>query len=162
MHDCICRLPLLNHGEIVGYTIIDPETYQWARHFRWHLGSNGYPRHASSYLHRIVAGCAPHDDRWADHINRDRLDNRKANLRLVRPEVSSQNVSGRHATSPYRGVSRCKQTGRWAACVDHEGRRHWVGRFDSEIAAARAAQAERMRLSEIADPQQIERDRRIA
>jgi hypothetical protein len=76
-----------------------------------------------------------------DHVNRRRWDNRRCNLRVVTRHQQMQNLpSHRDAGSPHRGVSRCAQTGRWAARVTINRKSHWLGRFDTEEAAAAAAQ----------------------
>lgn len=82
-----------------------------------------------------------------DHINRNRLDNRRANLRVVPKHANSQNTVGRpDLTSRFRGVHFDRQTGRWRAEVRTAGRRFRIGRFDSEAEAAEAARAVRLRV----------------
>jgi hypothetical protein len=60
------------------------------------LGSHGYAQMWDEKLvtlvHRWVAGAKPKDGRIVDHINRDRLDDRKVNLRFVTASESSANV----------------------------------------------------------------------
>ncbi len=75
-----------------------------------------------------------------DHRNGDTLDNRRSNLRLA---TRSQNMSNRgklkkNATSQYIGIFREKSSGRWVVKTTHNNRSIWIGRFDSEIEAARA------------------------
>lgn len=69
-----------------------------------------------------------------DHINRDRTDNRIENLRAV-----TKAENNRNRDLP-KGVSYCKQTGKWKAIHPR-----WLGRFDTEqeaIDAVNAARAE--------------------
>ena len=73
-----------------------------------------------------------------DHINHNGLDNRKANLR---PATQQQNMWNRRkmrsrCTSKYLGVSR--QWGKWVAAIQEDGKYKCLGRFDSEIEAAKA------------------------
>jgi hypothetical protein len=83
--------------------------------------------------------CAP-EGLLVDHINGDGLDNRRANLRLA---THSQNACNRRrdkskASSRFVGVSFKKVDGRWAARINYKGKTLSLGRFDSEIAAAKA------------------------
>jgi hypothetical protein len=78
-----------------------------------------------------------------DHVNRNKLDNQRENLR---PANQSQNMansefSGRKTSrsrSRYKGVSWCKQTKRWRATMGFKGRYMHLGRFDDETEAAMA------------------------
>ncbi len=135
-------------GEVVAYVIIDEADAEWAAQWRWCLNSNGYvwrtqkgrPRHV--YLHRELAGGTANDGLYADHINRNRLDCRRTNLRLVTPAQSAQNkpsLKGR-----YRGVCWDRHRGKWRASAQLNGHAHHLGRFDSEDEAARAVTAWRL------------------
>lgn len=75
-----------------------------------------------------------------DHINRNGLDNRRANLRFVTHQQNQNNLSRkRHGTSRFRYVHRAKEKGSWCAMVTYGGRVKNIGHFDSEIEAAHAA-----------------------
>jgi hypothetical protein len=72
-----------------------------------------------------------------DHIKGDRLDNRRANLRVVTPLVNNLNRRlSRNNTSGYRGVSRCPRCGRWRLQLTVRGRYKHVGCFDDKHHAA--------------------------
>jgi len=75
-----------------------------------------------------------------DHINRNSLDNRKANLR---PATVSQNLCNRHKTksrtrSKYKGLEWDKAQRKWKARIQINNRKIYLGSFNSEIDAARA------------------------
>ena len=75
-----------------------------------------------------------------DHRNRNTLDNRKENLRLA---THSQNSFNRQKTksktsSQYMGVSFDKRRGLWVVKINHNNKSIWLGRFNSEIDAAKA------------------------
>lgn len=72
-----------------------------------------------------------------DHINGDRLDNRRENLRLCTRRQNTRNAKARSACG-YRGVSHDR--GRWRSRIHHVGVGALVslGSFDTPEEAARA------------------------
>src|SRR5689334_2630750 len=77
--------------------IVDADDVEAVSRYPWAL-SNGYPRTRigkgatgrSLKLHQFLLGKAPAGLEW-DHINRDKSDNRRCNLRLVTPRENKQN-----------------------------------------------------------------------
>ena len=71
------------------------------------LGSHGYAQvwddKLVTLVHRWVVGAKPRDGRIVDHLNGDRLNDRKLNLPFVTAAKSSANVKV-HAASGYRGM----------------------------------------------------------
>ena len=43
------------------------------------------------YIHRLLTGCQKEDNKTVDHINGNKFDNRKANLRISSMSVQNQN-----------------------------------------------------------------------
>jgi hypothetical protein len=132
------------------WTILDTDDYYRFGKFKWCL--NGYkdkyyairsqitgPKDIRIVrLHRLIMN-AP-DGVLVDHINSNSLDNRRSNLRLA---TRSQNMSNRKktkikTTSQYIGVSFEKSRGLWVTTIRNNNKSIWIGRFDSEIEAARA------------------------
>lgn len=127
---------------------------------RWHVCSRyvtGYRPGAgrglgnSDVLSRLImeralgrpvdAGCV------VDHINGDRLDNRRDNLRECTQAGNLQNARARvmHGSlpvqSPFKGVSGAKG-GKWRAYISAAGQRYiHLGTFDAPEEAARAYDA---------------------
>lgn len=67
-----------------------------------------------------------------DHINRNRLDNRVANLRVVTHFQNMQNRKmQRNNKSGFRGVSWDGKYGKWRARINAEGKCINLGYFDS-------------------------------
>lgn len=156
---------LARDGSVRAHALVDADRFDELSHYRWHLSPHGYvhrltliseegrPRRRMS-MHRQVLGLEFGDRRHVDHINRDKLDNRRANLRLTAGSIENlQNVGAREgATSRFRGVCWDAENARWVAQVSHAGKRHMVGRFRSEIAAALEAEAVRSVLLPFAQP----------
>jgi hypothetical protein len=77
-----------------------------------------------------------------DHINLDKLDCRRANLRLAtRTDNEANKAKGRRGTSRYKGVSRTKQ-GKWKAELTVAGQRIYLGTYENEKEAAKAYNGE--------------------
>ncbi len=113
---------------------------------RWAV-NEGYARSnmpGRPYLHRILLGLQPGDRTQVDHEDRDRLNNRRSNLRVATIRQQRHNQRSRTGTSSHRGVSFYRRTGRWSAQVKLDGRKHHLGYFDHESDAAAAARAFRL------------------
>lgn len=142
------HVPLTNRrGDLVGLAAVDPDFLAEMRGHRWHLGSNGYARRnlngKAILMHRVIVGLSPADGLQVDHINRNRLDNRRANLRIVTHQENHQN------RGPTRGHKYCgvyfapkkNRTGRWRARIKVDGKLRHIGWFKTEEEAGRAAEA---------------------
>lgn len=74
-----------------------------------------------------------------DHINKNILDNRRANLRLVTKQQNQHNTYKRSGTaSKYKGVAWLTSRHKWAAQMKVGGKHIHLGCFFSEEDAARA------------------------
>jgi hypothetical protein len=111
--------------------------------------SGGYavrtgPRHKAILMHRAIMGLADDDPGQIDHVNGDGLDNRRANLRIASPPQNGANTgkrkskNGQPYTSRYKGVSWDPTRRKWTAGIRSDGRRRFLGRYESEEDAARA------------------------
>lgn len=141
-------------GAVRAYAIVDAEDADFVNQWRWSLGSNGYVHRGTcraggvqrTYrLHREIMGLVPGDGLEVDHINRNRLDNRRSNLRVATRMMNAQNTSGqRKSTSPHRGVHWAKHIGKWVANIKIDGRVRNLGCFEDELEAARVARQARL------------------
>lgn len=92
-------------------------------------------------MHRIVSN-APQGIQ-VDHENRNKLDNRKSNLRFATGSQNRANQekymrNGLKPASQYKGVDWVKQHKRWRARVRVDREEIYLGHFKSEQEAARA------------------------
>ena len=120
------------------YTLVDDSDYERLTKYNWYLTTSGYVRHHywvgkrsdCIQMHRLLLS-AP-QGMQVDHINGNKLDNRRYNLRLC---SNSQNGFNRKAyktnTSGYKGVYFCKQKNKWIAQLSVNGRHISVGAFMS-------------------------------
>lgn len=135
----IARVPLYG-SELAA--IIDATDVDLVSRFKWRY-VRGYAqarpsvkgRTTSLLMHRLLLN--PEDGLQVDHIDRDRLNNRRANLRLATPSQNMGNC-GRQVnnTSGYKGVHQ-QSSGRWSAKLN----RKWLGTFDTAHEAAAAYDA---------------------
>lgn len=88
-------------------------------------------------LHRLLfPEQGPGQD--VDHINQNRLDNRKENLRLVSHSTNTQNSNKKpNTSSKYKGVT-LRPWGKFQAFIRVNGVKKSLGMFESEEDAARA------------------------
>ena len=94
-------IPLVGVHGSGKYTLVDGDyDGEYFGQWRWHLNPyTGYVQRGERvdgkivhiYLHHEV--CRAPDGLWRDHINRNKLDNRSCNLRVVTPKESASNRS---------------------------------------------------------------------
>ena len=136
----ICLIHLYDkEGTLSAKAIIDVNKYKKVINRKWCLTKSGYVRSRNNvFLHRVINGNPP-DGQETDHINRNKLDNRKINLRFcshlenkLNQEIRQNNTSG------FKGVSWHKRTRKWRSEIRFNGKRHYLGLFTSKIEAAKA------------------------
>lgn len=79
-----------------------------------------------------------------DHINRNPLDNRRKNLRIVTQAENMRNTKrrrGNGVSCEYRGVTATANRQKWMSKIKVDGRWHYLGTFVSAEDAARAYDA---------------------
>lgn len=88
-----------------------------------------------------------------DHINGDKTDNRVENLREATNAENMQNrAAPRNNTSGYKGVSWHKRDRKWRAKIQVDGKRRYLGHFDTpEEAHAAYCEAAREHHGEFAN-----------
>lgn len=128
------------------FAVIDDEDFDKIGSVKWHLSSNGY---AVSTTHEYIDGFrktyhpSMHSlinrtprGKSTDHINGDKLDNRRSNLRTC---TQSQNMANRghqvNNKSGYKGVYWA--AGKWTAQIRLKGETIYLGRSSDIKEAAR-------------------------
>lgn len=117
---------------------------------RWYMGSSGYATRTIAKctrpMHRIIleriVGRPLTDGEETDHINRDKCDNRRGNLRLATRKENQRNIARhRNNTSGYKGVSLYKDKNKWGAFISVKNKTRYLGLYATPEAAARAYDA---------------------
>lgn len=152
------QIPLYRRKVVAGHALVDDADYEALSAHRWTLlvgKSTNYacrPEHIAGtangtrmyYMHRVILGMAPGVGHrvQVDHVNRNGLDNRRANLRVVTPAENALN----------KGVSRNNKSGavnvtyiptargpnKWAAHIMRNGIRILQKSFPTKEAAIAA------------------------
>lgn len=122
-------------------TVVDDADHEWLSQWKWWCDHKNYVRRMANgqaiFMHREILGTPP--GLYTDHINRDSLDNRRANLRVVTTSQNKQNSAAhRGSTSKYKGVYWHKNRQTWNAGIRHNGKHIHIGTFPTEETAARA------------------------
>lgn len=125
------------------YALVDNQDYDFLNQWKWHFNS-GYAmrreylkggKGKSVYLlmHRVIMNTPRGLE--TDHINMDKLDNRRQNLRVC---TRSQNGTNKNIqsnnTSGYKGVTWRKDRNKWKALIAGKS----IGIFSSKTEAAKA------------------------
>ena len=132
------KINLLGHGSssqmIVSITSLDKVLSH-----DWYLKSSGYPfSYTARYhtLHRFLFG-RQETGMVIDHINRNKLDNRLSNLRVITAKENSYNrTKSANSENKYKGVQ--KRGDKYVAKISKDGIKKEIGGFLTEDAAAEA------------------------
>lgn len=135
-------------GTPVGQTLIDPDDLAKVSRNTWRLSHHGYAVRSESgedgrqtiYLHREILGTPK--GLITDHINGDRLDNRRFNLRVATRGQNNANGMDRSRRSGYRGVYwHGISSKRWVSQISVDGRLRHLGLFEDPREAAKTYDA---------------------
>lgn len=146
IHDGYAEIILINAKyEEVARTIMDIDDIELISTYRWHLDSKGYVRNSFNHsMHRMLIDAPNGMD--IDHINRNPLDNRKANLRICTRSQNSINKTVTKAnTSGCKGVNWQKNLKKWESRIWINGETIRLGYFrniEEAIAARKAAETQ--------------------
>lgn len=124
------------------FAMVDERDNEALSQYKWHLHSCGYACRAVSrggrrtiLMHRQILTAPTGIE--VDHINRDRLDNRRQNLRLATHSQNHMNQAVR--VGRFKGVHPNQTGGKpWIAMIGLDGRAMRIGAYQTEAEAAKA------------------------
>ena len=131
-------------------TVIDDEDYERARQYSWHFRREGYA--ARSYrknrkvitqrMHQFILGRPP-KGMEIDHINGDKLDNRRCNLRFATHQQNACNTMKRRLPesrhpSMHKGVTWRSDGHKWRSRITVNGKTLSLGSFRTQQEASLA------------------------
>ena len=123
---------------------VDDEDYEVLTQFKWYY-KQGYAcrnltlptgKRCTQRMHQLVNNTRP--GFLTDHINHDRLDNRRSNLRTVNSSQNMWNRSKQKSSSKYKGVYWNTQNQRWHVQIQVDGKGIWLGYYEDEEKAGAA------------------------
>lgn len=118
------------------FAIIDDEDFDRVNKFKWHYVGNGTAAHRVYkgeyiYMHRLIMNTPPGLE--VDHINHNKLDNRKSNLRNCTRGENSRNTRIRSDnTLGYKGIRFEKRNTKrkWVATIWVNGVNKFLGSYE--------------------------------
>lgn len=131
------------------FALVDKENLEDLLKFNWSLSDQGYAwrqfrkegKIKHERMHRRILNAS--DGQFCDHINGNRLDNRKENIRICDKIKNGQNSlkrksqKGKDCTSRFKGVYLHK-CGKWHAEITVLKKKRSLGLFKEEWVAAHA------------------------
>lgn len=121
--------------------LLDLDDWEYFKNYPLKVDSQGYVVYRidkkSKSVHRKVMN-NPEGMR-IDHIDRNKLDNRKQNLRTCSNVENCMNIGiSKRNTSGYKGVRRAQRANRWEAYITVYGKKFYLGSFIKIEDAAKA------------------------
>lgn len=121
--------------------LVDDADYATLARHKWHVNVHGYAarnitlpdgQRTVSLMHREILGLAHGSPTVVDHANHNSIDNRRNNIRACTRQQNQMNRGkASHNTSGFKGVTKHKQCGKWAAQMNLKGKHIHLGLFDT-------------------------------
>jgi len=137
-------IQLTNSDQVV---LVDDDLFDYLNQWRWQLHSQGYVSrstksngHITTFLmHRVIMKLLCTDKIQVDHIDHNKLNNQRNNLRYATNQQNHGNTNKNTVrSSKYKGVHLERKTGKFIAQIRFNYRKQHIGTFITEIEAARA------------------------
>lgn len=125
------------------FAIVDDGDYEYLNQFKWWVSDGGYAVRTQWLpskkikMHREIMNTP--EDMITDHINGNKLDNRRENLRVCNKSQNAANAKTYNTNkSQARGVSLHKQSGKWRASITVSRKNIHLGLYETVEEASRA------------------------
>lgn len=141
----IARVKLSNCDD---YFICDADDWEKLKHLTWGKTSQGYVRNSKRSgevrIQNLIMN--PHPGKVVDHIDGNKLNNCRSNLRVV---TIKENCQNKHYTKSKTGVIgvRLFPNGKYGAQIKCNGHDYYLGRFDTLEEAAKARKQKEIELN---------------
>lgn len=114
------EIPIRDKTGIINYTLVSEEDYLELNKLKWNLDKDGYAKSGKIRIHRyiminILKNIIP-EKHVVDHIDNNKLNNRRNNLRILSASENSRNKKKKeNCTSEYNGV--CFNNEKWQVSI---------------------------------------------
>lgn len=138
------------NGEMI---IVDDEDFEYLRQWRWYINAQGYAvgykdwnkeKKSLVRMHRIINRTP--SGLLTDHINGNKLDNRRNNLRNANRSQNACNSRPRSNSTNHKGVSWDGKNKRWRVQIGLNGKNYVFGRYEEITDAIKVANKKRLEL----------------
>jgi len=162
------NIPLTN-GKHRNFAIVDDDNYDFLMQWSWGLTNFGYVIRAQhievlngkqikeyTLMHKLILNPSP--EKQTDHIDGNKLNNQRANLREATASQNLMNKPKRKGTfsSKYKGVCWSERDKKWRCYINIDKKRKSLGHFTHEEDAAMAYNSAAVKLhKEFANLNQI-------
>ena len=124
-------------------TIVDDEDYEFLTQWRWQFHSQGYAsrniKPKTIWMHRLILKTP--EGYETDHINGNKLDNRKQNLRIATHAQNNRRKGLQKSNKwGYKGITKVNQKSgeKWFARLWFNNKSIWLGGYKTKEEAASA------------------------
>lgn len=119
-------------GDII---LADADESEKLKRYSWCVSSQGYAVANTGKqvvkMNRYILGLDKCVGKVVDHINRDKLDNRKKNLRFCTQKENARNISvSKNSVSQILGIRKTAH-GKYNVRIVADGKEHHIGNFDT-------------------------------
>lgn len=114
---------------------VDDDMYDFLNQWSWYVSSNGYavrneyhPKHMTLRMHVLINNTP--EGFFTDHINGNKLDNRRSNLRTcTKNENGFNRDKPSNNTSGYKGIYWHKRDNKWRVQLRVDGKKKYIGNY---------------------------------
>ncbi len=134
-----------------GFVLIDNIDFELVKKWKWWIDKDGYARRwtpqvdwkrTNILMHREILGLGKQDKVYVDHINRNKLDNRRSNLRIATKSQNGMNIdNNKNNKYGFRGISYAlneKRIKKWQVKLGFNNKNIYIGRFLTKEEAIKA------------------------
>jgi hypothetical protein len=131
------------------FAIVDDENFEYLNQWKWQCSAKGYVTRTKRVgerknnkkktfrMHRVILNLP--DGFYVDHINHNKLDNRKCNLRIATDTQNLGNMkTPRHNSTGFKGVSFDKSRNKYEVYITKKDKKIHLGRYNTKKEAAQA------------------------
>ena len=137
------KIPLFGKYGKGKFAFIDDDDFDLVSKYHWAVDYDGYAKRRTTFkklsinihMHRLILG--KKSGFVADHIDKNRLNNVRSNLRHVTREQNSWNrTKPKNNTSGFSGVVWSNKSKKWQAQIGVYRQTYYLGLFDDVLEAA--------------------------